>query len=763
MATKLRFKVLSLACSRASFLLACGMSAALACSSDGGGRDHDPGSDDTTVAEIETGSIQLPLTTRGASGALYRLRNAVFQIEQISSDPFPNVPPPTEPPVFPEPFPEPPIFFPDDGIGIAGSSGTAGAGNFDLPPDGAGGWDGSTPPSMGGSSSDPGSGPIGTGGTVGMAGSVSTGGFAGSGVAGAAGAAGAGGGPATGGSAGASSGFVTFLFSENDPFSTTLETTLPVGRYLITLLDGWNLERVFGSDVTVVDARLESSASQEFSIFINEESFVLYSFSTNGEIVSFGDGRLIVDIEVNENQGGGGDDPRLTVMENAREALPFTLEDTLGLALSNAGSSLDPLSAYHGIIDSYAPADGGRDPSLAHCDDELTGGAPSLNGFSLQCGRLEAEQFDNLDSWFAIAASNRLDLAPADGANCGQQRIIFANNNFIGNGRMFIILESVVPNPDPGCGVAACAPIASFWTNLAAITDPFERGNRLREAFLTGSPELLAAGFAPFMNAQHLGPDGGQIRTNNFNDSPWTLREFHFVDIEEPPLPQPVAESPNGELWNDLSPLPQGEACRESFLRAASLGLASNELNALSFPVDQACKDAESRNDFFTEDYGFHLSQGSGEFRARLDEIGAPLGLTADDLAARARFGGSCMGCHQEAGGSSLGNGLSAPFQGDFVHVSEFGLETCGNGGSCFGISEALRTSFLPTRARITRNLASFPGCGSEEPPIDPIPGDGGSADGGVSAPGSLPARTVAPGSGVRFTLGGQVVDGHAH
>ena len=61
---------------------------------------------------------------------------------------------------------------------------------------------------------------------------------------------------------------------------------------------------------------------------------------------------------------------------------------------------------------------------------------------------------------------------------------------------------------------------------------------------------------------------------------------------------------------------------------------------------------------------------------------------------------------------------------------------------------------------------ASFPGCGVEEPPIDPIPGDpgdGGGADGGVSAPGSLPARTVAPGSGVRFTLGGQVADGHAH
>ena len=739
MATKLRSKVLSLACSRASLLLACGMSGALACSGDGGGRGSDPDPEETVV-EIETGSIQLPLTARGASGALYRLRNAVFQIEQISSDPFPDIPPPTEPPFFPEPFPQP-FPAPDNDVGIAGAAGTAGAaGGIDLPPGGFGG-----------------SGPVGSGGT-GVAGSASTGGFAG-----AAGAAGAGGFPGTGGSGGSPSGFVTFLFTEDDPFATTLETSLPIGRYFITLLDGWNLERVFGSDVSVVDATLQSPSTQEFSIFVNEESFVLYSFSTNGEVVSFGDGRLIVDIEVNENQGPVGNDPRLTVMENAREALPFTLEEVLGAALANAGSSLDAQSAYHGIVDSYAPAASARDPELAHCDDELTGGSPSLNGFSLQCGRIESQQFDNLGSWFAIGASNRLDLAPADGANCGQQRIIFANNNFIGNGRMFIILESMIPNPDPGCGVAACAPIASFWTELATITDPFERGERLRQAFLTGSPELAAAGFAPFMNAQHLGPDGGQIRTNNFNDSPWTLREFHFVDIEEPPLPQPVAESPNGELWNDLSPLPQGEACRESFLRAASLGLATNELNALSFPVDQACKDAESRNDF-SQDYAFQLSLGSGEFRARLDEVGAPLGLTADDLAARARFGGSCMGCHQEAGGSSLGNGISAPFQFDFVHVSEFGFEQCGNGGGCFGISEALRTEFLPSRARITRQLASFPGCGVVDPPIEPIPGEpGGGVDGGVGVPGSLPAAAIAAGAGVRFTLGGQVADGHAH
>jgi hypothetical protein len=711
LATKLRSKVLALMCSGGSLLLAAGAAGLLACSSDGGRSGSGP-DDDATV--IETGSVSLQLTARGASGALYRLRNALFQVEQLDDLPIP-VPPSLPMPGVPLPVDEEPS--------AGGRAGAGGSGSSDAP----------LPPPPGGST--------GTGGSPGSGG-VGTAGAAGTGSTGT---------------------VITFLSTENDPLATTLETNLPQGLYRITLLDGWQLERVFGSEVSFVEATLDGSPSQDFFVSVNEETFVVYRFQTNGGSVSFGDGRLIVDIEVDENPGGGVDDPRPSVMENAREALPFTLEEAFGAALVNAGSTLGALEAYHGIVDSYATAGAARDPELAHCDDEQTDGAPSLNGFALQCGRLEAQQFDNIGSWFAIAAVNRLDLTPGDGSNCGQQRLIFANNTFIGNGRMFIIMEAVVPNPSPECGVAACAPIASFWTDLAATTDPELRGRLLREAFLTGSPQLQAAGFAPFMNARRLGPEGGQIRTNNFNDSPWTLREFHFGDVDQPPLPEPVAESPNGALWNDALTSPQGEACRESFLRAATLGLATNDLSAMSFPVDEACKDAESRNDF-SEDYAFQLSLGTGDFRRRLADVGAPIGVSAEELAARARFAGACIGCHNEASGSSLGNGVSAPFQFDFVHVSEFGAEPCGNGGTCFGISEALRSAFLPARARITRELANTPACGSEPPlPVDPVPvggGGSGNVDGGISIPIGAAAP---PGAAVLFTLGGQVATPHAH
>lgn len=709
-------------CSRTSLLFACGLAALAACSSDKRSRADAPAAE----REAAIGRMRLGLTARGQSGALYRLRQATFQVSELSEGGFPiPVPPPGEiPPFEPIPGDEPPIGVggrpgTGGGVGVAGAAGAAGVGGV-----------------------------AGSGGAAGTGGAGSTGGFGGS--------------PDPGG-------IVTFLFSEVDPLSTTLETNLRSSLYDITLFDGWFLEKVELGQVTIVDAQLVSSASQQFFISPNEETFVFYRFQTDNEVIDFGEGRLIVDIEVEEGRGPTPDDPRPGVMENNLDALApfFTLEDTLSAALRNAGSNQSALDAYHAIIDSYATERAGREPGVAHCDDETTDGAPSLNGFPLMCPRQEANQFDNLDDWFPIGVSNRLDLAPVDGANCGQQRLIFANNR---QNRMLIIVEAEVPNPEPACGVSACRPLAEFWDNLSQIEDPFTRGELLQQAFVTGGAPGLEA-FGPFLDARHLGPDGGQIRSNNFDDFIWTLREFHFQDdLDAPPRPVPVAESPHGALWNDLSDLPQGEACRANFLEAASALFIDNP-SAMSFPVNEACKDGESLNDF-SEDYQSHALEGSGEFLAALDERGAPFGLTGLDLAARARFAGSCIGCHMEAGGSFLGNGVSAPFQGDFVQVSELFTERCAD-GECFGISEALRTLFLPHRRQVVTNLVNSPVCGGG--PVEPGV-DAGAPPVVIQPPSSAPisgpvgpaleGRPVPTASGeplVRWTLGGQRATEHGH
>jgi hypothetical protein len=95
-------------------------------------------------------------------------------------------------------------------------------------------------------------------------------------------------------------GFVTFLFSEDDPVSSTLETTLSTGDYTVELFSGWVLEKVENGEVTPVVASLLSSPLQFFGILPNEESLVSYRFETDGEIIEFEQGRLIIDIEVEE-------------------------------------------------------------------------------------------------------------------------------------------------------------------------------------------------------------------------------------------------------------------------------------------------------------------------------------------------------------------------------------------------------------------------------------------------------------------------------
>lgn len=534
------------------------------------------------------------------------------------------------------------------------------------------------------------------------------------------------------------------LRGDDNPSSPVVESFLPPGSYQINLRDGWFVEQVDAllGQTVVVDAQLLGSAFKTFSIESNRDTMVTYSFLVNGNRITFGDpGRVIVGVDVIEGNDGGNNPPpppfdRRSLMENNRDALAlFNIQRTFEAAQTNANLPADPVLLYHQIIDSYAPAAAGREPTAVHCGDETTNGQPSLNGYPIQCGRLEAQQFDNIGSWFPTAVVNRLDLAPQDGSNCGQQRIIFANNQPIGNGRMFFIFEAQIPNPRPECGIDACRPLADFWRSLRDENDAKVRGERLAAAFFTGSPELAAGGFGPFVNLSNYSIGAGSVRTNNFNDSRWTLRQFKLLADplgQSRAIPFPVSEAPFGELWNDTSTLPAAAQCRTSFLNAVNQLLSSDPAE-MAFVVDSECLDAESRNDFFTEDYGFHLNQGDGTFRGLLEERLAGTGLTPDNIADRARFAGSCIGCHEESLGDNLGGGVTAPFSNGFVHVDEFSTEDCGDGTQCFLISPALRNVFLPRRQRALNDLlARPPVCGVVPPPDGGAPG---AADGGAPIP----------------------------
>lgn len=502
----------------------------------------------------------------------------------------------------------------------------------------------------------------------------------------------------------------------------------------------------FGSGEFVA-AHLVSNAVQFAFVSPNSDNFLFYSFKLGDEVVEFGKGRIHVQIGVDEGDVPPPPPVCDTLVNERRALFETTVSATSALSMravwnaiaANEGFATPGERLYGEVIDSYATADQARLPDAIHCGDETTDGVPTLNGFPITCNRIERLQFDNLDKFFPTAIVNRLDLAPENGAHCGQQRLIFSSN---AQNRMFFIFEAQVPNPAPELGLAGCQPIADFWATQAAIPDPIERGIRASQAFLTGLPELQMQGVGPFMSASNLTVGSGQIRTNQFDDFPWTLREFKLAvnGAALTAIPFPTAEAPNGTLWNDLAPNEDGAACRQAFINAIP-SLLPDDPAQMSFPVPQECKDAESRNDF-SQGYAQQLAQGNpAGFRADLENALQGTGLTPEDLANRAHFAGSCIGCHQEAIGAPLGNGSFAPFSNGFVHVEEFPSTECAD-DSCFRISPAVATVFIPHRAQVLSRFVSIPPSpGCEDP-------GGGGAGGGMGTGGS-------PGAGGAIGMGG--------
>lgn len=732
--------------SKLAFVVGLGIAQLVACSSDSG----------NGVMEVQrrTGTLGLALQTMGPSGNLYRLRDAAFQVVDRRSGDVVDF-----------------LFSEDQPASAAELRKVLLTGNYDV--ELLDGWfierirGGSIGTGGSGPSGSGGTGAIGSGGSAGKLGAGGTGGkFGGKG-----GSPGKGGGAGRGGGGGNAGEFDEEVSGEGGAsgefgaagaggsFSTG-------GSFGSGATGGTFGEGGFGAvgaepgSPEMVPAQLVSDAIQSFALFGFDEAFVRYTFHVGEEELDFDHGRLNIGIEIIE--GADQCETPENVIDPGRVLLETNVQAVGGIALrevfealvSNGQASGDGFRLYQEIIDSYATPDRGVLAGAAHCGDESTDGSPTLNGYRIDCNRSEHSHIDDPEGFFATAFVNRLDLAPQNGAHCGQQRVIFSSNSF---NRMFMIVETQIPNPTPELGIQGCLPLAQFWLDQDSIDDPIERGQRLRRAFLTGAPEL--AGFGPFLTATNLTIGSGQIRTNQFDSSPWTLREFKLAldGSHVTAIPFPVAESPPGLLWDEESGAPQGEACRESFLSALD-GLLTNDFNRMSFIVDDICKDAESRNDF-SENY---VSQMSSGFRARLEERLLGTSLTPEDAANRAQFAGSCIGCHAEANGVFLGDGLIAPRSNDFVHVTEFPTACESEPGNCFIPSPALREFFLPSRLQVLGQLLGIPIV--DDPCNGGTGGSGAGGSSGSSVGGSFGVGGFAaggvPGSGGVGTAGGIGVAG---
>jgi hypothetical protein len=398
---------------------------------------------------------------------------------------------------------------------------------------------------------------------------------------------------------------------------------------------------------------------------------------------------------------------------------------------------LDPAFSFKTVMDQITATSGTNVTSLQlfqqwwstenqgpnGCNAELTGGVASFNGFPWMCPRAEGAQASfnpfspatgNPNGYVPIALTNRFDLAPTDGANCGEYRIIYAKNSGItsASNRNLVIFEAVLPNPDPSAGPAACRPVAQFWADLSLVDSVSERTARLQQFYFTGIPEFQAVIRADHFGARLTsfghGTARGQIRSNQFMENTWILKEWRLVvdnrglNRKLRMVPVTVKTNPWGASFNSASADARSVSFRSEFAEQTR-ALAASSLMGISLNVDDDFNTGQSVAQGAENNYGTHFDTGvasnpsfSNAIAQELAAIGN-MTLTPRNVVDRA-VTQSCAGCHRLSDGADLGNGLvwpASPIR--FVHVTERATET-GPNGLRWAISAGLRDVFLPHR-----------------------------------------------------------------
>jgi hypothetical protein len=399
----------------------------------------------------------------------------------------------------------------------------------------------------------------------------------------------------------------------------------------------------------------------------------------------------------------------------------FSLKRTLAKIASDAvakgATGVTAETLFRDLWDTQNTAAAAAAPGGAQCDDAGT----TLNGFPNACRAAEGNQAKaaNLDTEMAnyqpIGIVNRIDLAAAGWKNCGEHRIIYGRQS--GIQKATIIFEAVLPNPTPGCETG-CRAVANYWYQLSTVADPVARAQALEKLYYTGIP-----GYEPVVRVDHYAASAsggysggsGQIRVNEFLQSPWMLKEFKLAldcsatPCRLEPVPIPVKVNPDGNLWTENT-AGLANAFQQTNVLPQVSQLAVADINKFGYqvPLQYDAARSEEQTGGIQDNYpeAYTAVPGSpGGFRASLLTAAAAAGtpLTDRQIINRATAL-SCAGCHQPTtfgltGPNTISPGVSWPGTLGFLHVAV--TPTAGVNA----LSAALTTTFLPARAA---NLAAI-------------------------------------------------------
>ncbi|WP_224241076.1 hypothetical protein [Hyalangium gracile] len=411
-------------------------------------------------------------------------------------------------------------------------------------------------------------------------------------------------------------------------------------------------------------------------------------------------------------------DPRRSLVVTDQIILArFPFKDVMDKLVLTSGVPTTSLDVFHQWWDTARVAPGlGLGPN---CNSP---GVANMNGFPYACPRAEGIQAtvdpffnptSNPDSYLPIGLFNRFDLAPANGSNCGEYRIAFAKRSGISGGinRNLIIFEAMLPNPSPALGLEGCRPVADFWSNLTAQPSASTRAAMLRDFYFNGLPNPNGpTNFMPVLHIDNLGNrprESGQVRSNQFMQNNWNLREFKIqrecgtTGCALRFIPVTVKTNPGGTLFNPLSAHPLAPGFQSVDFISQVPSLAVNDINLFNMVLPDNRNSGQSDAQSPTENhYVNQFGTGPSAFRTNIQSSLStiPSTLTPDQVVARA-MALSCAGCHQLSVGRDLGGGITWPFSLRFVHVSE--QTEPGPDGPRHQISPALINVFIPHRKAV--------------------------------------------------------------
>ncbi|MDQ3334768.1 MAG: hypothetical protein M4D80_06395 [Myxococcota bacterium] len=370
----------------------------------------------------------------------------------------------------------------------------------------------------------------------------------------------------------------------------------------------------------------------------------------------------------------------------------FSFQRVVTRINTTAKSNITPLQLYKDWMATWSACSPGVDP----------------NGYGIVCTRPESQfgtinPFATTGTRFApVALMNRFDLAPSNGADCGEYRIVYALKDRPDGDRAFIIFEARLPNPNTALGLAGCAGVADFWAKLSTTADAATRATQLERFYFTG---ITAEGltFSPVVTAANYGlattgtPTGkGQIRTNFFADfNEWHLREFKMKKACA------AAETCKASVAQvTVKTNAAGELFRGTHARTAAFETSFlNQVPALSrrnaATLGMATQDAH--NEWESSAQGpevVYRDFTRASFRTKIQAKITNPNLTVDNILDRATTQ-TCGGCHQHSNGTpQLGDNVRWQPSLGFVHVDETST-----------LSPALNLVFLPRRQAVMKSF----------------------------------------------------------